>query len=143
MSEVRLRFTILGCGSSPGTPRIHGDWGDCDPANPKNRRLRSSLLIEQMGPNGTTTIVVDTGPDFRQQMLNANVQNLDAVLYTHSHADHTHGIDDLRGYALIKRQRITIYADEQTFEKLNTSFSYCFETPRGVHVSTHFGPQAH
>ena len=128
---TKMRFTILGCGSSPGTPRIHGEWGACDPANPKNRRLRASLLVERIGPNGVTSVVVDTGPDFRQQMLNANVKILDGVLYTHPHADHTHGIDDLRGYTLTQKQRISIYADIQTFAKLDASFGYCFATPTG------------
>lgn len=130
-ARPRLRFTILGCGSSPGTPRIHGDWGDCDPNNPKNRRLRSALLVEQIGAHGVTRAVIDTGPDFRQQMLNAGVPKLDAAIYTHPHADHTHGIDDLRGFALVQRQRIPVFADDDTYEKLWTSFGYCFETPLG------------
>jgi len=125
-----MRFTILGCGSSPGTPRIHGDWGACDPENPKNRRLRSSLLVERIGKGGKTTLVIDTGPDFRQQMLNARVSKLDGVIYTHPHADHTHGIDDLRGYALAQRQRIPVFADQPTLDKLNTSFGYCFAKPQ-------------
>jgi len=82
-ATFKMRFTILGCGSSPGTPRIHGDWGACDPENPKNRRLRSSLLVERIGKGGKTTLVIDTGPDFRQQMLNARVSKLDGVIYTH------------------------------------------------------------
>lgn len=126
-----LRFTILGCGSSPGVPRINGDWGACDPAEPKNRRMRCSLLVERMSTNGKTTVVVDTGPDFRQQMLNAAVENIDAVLYTHSHADHVHGIDDLRGYALANRKRVTIYADAPTQERLDEGFGYCFVQPEG------------
>ncbi len=130
MSEP-LRFTILGCGSSPGVPRINGDWGDCDPKEPKNRRLRCSLLVERKSETGATTVVIDTGPDFRQQMLNANVQNIDAVLYTHSHADHVHGIDDLRGYALANRRRVTIYADALTQERLDEGFGYCFTQPKG------------
>jgi phosphoribosyl 1,2-cyclic phosphate phosphodiesterase len=83
-----LRFTILGCGSSPGTPRITGDWGDCDPSNPKNRRTRAAAMAERIGPNGTTRVVIDTGPDFREQMLAAKVKRIDATLYTHAHADH-------------------------------------------------------
>ncbi len=126
-----MRFTILGCGSSPGVPRINGDWGACDPSDPKNRRLRCSLLVERVSENGTTIVVVDTGPDFRQQMLNANVENIDAVLYTHSHADHVHGIDDLRGYALAKRTRVTIYADQLTQSRLDEGFGYCFKQPEG------------
>lgn len=130
-SGSKLRFTMLGCGSSPGTPRINGDWGKCDPENPKNRRSRSALLVERIGPEGTTTVVVDTGPDFRQQMLNAGVTSLDGVLYTHSHADHIHGIDDLRGYALAKRERINVFADEPTESRLLESFGYCFQSPEG------------
>lgn len=126
-----MRFTVLGCGSSPGVPRIHGDWGDCDPDEPKNRRLRCSLLVERISDQGTTTVVVDTSPDFRQQMLNANVKSLDAILYTHPHADHVHGIDDLRGFALAQRERITIYADKQTQERLDQGFGYCFQQPEG------------
>jgi phosphoribosyl 1,2-cyclic phosphate phosphodiesterase len=128
---VSLRFTILGCGSSPGVPRINGDWGACDPNEPRNRRLRCSLLVERVGPMGVTTVVIDTGPDFRQQMLSANVRHIDAVLYTHAHADHIHGIDDLRSYAQIGRSRIRTYADAPTRERLISAFGYCYETPPG------------
>jgi phosphoribosyl 1,2-cyclic phosphate phosphodiesterase len=127
----RLRFTLLGCGSSPGTPRITGDWGNCDPKNPRNRRLRSAAMVERISPSGTTRIVIDTGPDFRLQMLNAGVDRIDAVVYTHAHADHVHGIDDLRGFALYQRQLIDIYADRPTMDRLRQSFGYCFETPPG------------
>jgi phosphoribosyl 1,2-cyclic phosphate phosphodiesterase len=131
MTEV-MRFTMLGCGSSPGVPRITGDWGDCDPGNPKNRRLRSSLLVERIGKDGgKTVVVIDTGPDFRQQMINARVTRLDAAVYTHPHADHIHGIDDLRGFWLETKERINIYADAQTSERLREGFGYCFETPPG------------
>ena len=125
------RFTILGCGSSPGVPRINGDWGACDPANPKNRRMRCSALIERIGPNGRTVVVIDTSPDFREQMLMAGVTEIDAVVYTHAHADHIHGIDDLRGFALSQRQRIDTHADQATLERLHTAFGYCYETPPG------------
>ena len=128
---ARLRFTVLGCGSSPGVPRINGDWGACDPENPKNRRLRCSLLVQRIGPGGITSVVIDTSPDFRQQMLNAGVTRLDGVLYTHPHADHIHGIDDLRGYALSQREQIPVHADNDTLEKLLSAFSYCFVTPEG------------
>lgn len=127
-----LRLTILGCGSSPGVPRITGDWGACDPANPKNRRLRSSMLVERIRNNGEkTVIVIDTGPDFRQQMVNARVKRVDAVVYTHAHADHIHGIDDLRGFWLEHKKLIDIYADEATSVRLREGFRYCFETPKG------------
>lgn len=128
----RLRFTILGCGSSPGTPRITGDWGGCDPANPKNRRTRCAAMIERITDAGErTTIVIDTGPDFRTQMLAAGVKRLDAVIYTHPHADHIHGIDDLRGYVIEQRHLIDIYGDMLTLERLREGFHYCFETPPG------------
>ncbi len=126
-----LRFTVLGCGSSPGTPRIHGDWGACDPNEPRNRRLRCSILAERISATGKTTIVVDTSPDFRQQMLSADAKSLDAVLYTHPHADHVHGIDDLRGFALAQRERINVYADRATQDRLDEGFAYCFKQPEG------------
>ena len=127
-----LRFTILGCGSSPGTPRITGDWGNCDPANPKNRRTRTSAMVEQVAENGgVTRVIFDTGPDFREQMLAAKVRELDAVVYTHAHADHIHGIDDLRGYWLERRKLIDIFADAPTLARLRQAFDYCFATPAG------------
>jgi len=125
------RFTILGCGSSPGVPRIGGDWGNCDPRNPKNLRRRASLLIEQFGENGKTTVVVDTGPDFREQMISASVDWADGVIYTHAHADHIHGIDDLRSFVINRRKRVAIWADEPTSMRLHEGFGYCFETPPG------------
>ena len=130
MSDI-LRFTILGCGSSPGTPRITGDWGACDPNEPKNRRLRCSLLVQRMSESGTTSVVVDTSPDFRHQMIRANVGSMDGVLYTHAHADHIHGIDDLRGFALAQKQRVDVFADKVTLERLHEGFGYCFKTPPG------------
>jgi phosphoribosyl 1,2-cyclic phosphate phosphodiesterase len=127
-----LRFTILGCGSSPGVPRINGDWGNCDPENPRNRRTRTAAMVERVADDGSTTrVVIDTGPDFRAQMLAANVQRLDAVVYTHPHADHIHGIDDLRGFWLEQRELIDIFADVPTLTRLKQAFGYCFETPPG------------
>lgn len=127
-----LRFTILGCGSSPGVPRVTGDWGACDPANPRNRRTRASMLVERIAANGERTIVViDTGPDFRQQMVNARVRRLDGVVYTHAHADHIHGIDDLRGFWHEQRTLIGVHMDALTSQRLHDGFSYCFETPPG------------
>lgn len=129
---VRRVFTILGCGSSPGVPRINGDWGACDPTNPKNRRTRAALLIEQTGNDGgTTTVVIDTGPDFREQMIAAKVKNIDAVFYSHPHADHIHGIDDLRGYVQYTGRRMPIWADSLTMERIREGFRYCLETPKG------------
>ena len=126
-----LRLTILGCGSSPGTPRITGDWGNCDPSNPRNRRRRAAAMVERISDAGTTRVVIDTGPDFREQMIDARVDAIDAVVYTHPHADHIHGIDDLRGFALAARRLMDVHADRPTLDRLIESFGYCFETPPG------------
>ena len=127
-----LRFTVLGCGSSPGVPRIGNDWGACDPKNPKNRRSRCSLLVERMAaPGQTTRVLVDTSPDLRAQALAADFGTLDGVLYTHPHADHIHGIDDLRGFVINMRRRVDVHADAQTMTRLREAFGYCFETPPG------------
>lgn len=132
MTTYRRRFTILGCASSPGVPRINGDWGACDPANPKNRRTRAAFMVEQIAPDGkTTTVVFDTGPDFREQMIAAKVKTIDAVLYTHHHADHLHGIDDLRGYFITAGHRIPIHAEPDTMRRIREGFPYCLETPSG------------
>lgn len=129
---VTRRFTILGCGSSPGVPRIDGDWGACNPDNPKNRRTRAAFLVEQIGEDGgRTTVVIDTGADFRQQMIAAGVADLDAVIYTHPHADHIHGIDDVRIYALKRRGQIPIFADADTMARIREGFGYCIESPPG------------
>lgn len=131
MGDV-LRLTVLGCGSSPGAPRITGDWGNCDPSNPKNRRTRTAAMVERVAEDGRTTrVVIDTGPDFRTQMLAAGVTRIDAVAYTHPHADHIHGIDDLRGFWLEQRNLIDIHADVPTLARLKQAFGYCFETPPG------------
>lgn len=128
----RVRFTMLGCGSSPGTPRLNGDWGACDPNNAKNTRRRASLLIERFDERGNATVVVvDTGPDFRMQMIDASVSHLDAVLYTHPHADHIHGIDDLRTYVVDNHALMDIYANRLTLDRLHEAFGYCFATPKG------------
>lgn len=132
MAGFRRRFTILGCGSSPGVPRINGDWGNCNPDNPKNQRTRAAFMVEQIAPDGgVTTVVIDTGPDLRAQLIAAKVTHIDAVLYTHAHADHLHGIDDLRGYFISTRQRIPIYADTVTMQRIRDGFPYCLETPPG------------
>jgi len=128
----RMRFTILGCGASPGVPRIGNDWGACDPREPRNRRLRSSLMVERIGEDGgVSRIIVDTGPDFREQVLRAGVGTADAVLYTHSHADHIHGIDELRQFFHNSGHRVPVYADAETATRLKEAFGYCFETPMG------------
>lgn len=132
----RLRFTILGCGSSGGVPRLGAegrtaDWGACDPANPKNRRRRCSLLVERTGPDGTTRVLIDTTPDMHAQLLDAGVGVLDGVVFTHSHADHTHGIDDLRQVVFNIRRRLPVWADGPTQEALLSRFAYAFIQPAG------------
>ena len=126
-----LTFTILGCGSSGGVPRLGGHWGACDPANPKNRRQRCSLLVERSGPSGTTTVLVDTAPDLRNQLLAAGVGRLDGVIYTHAHADHVHGIDDLRMIVFNMRNRLQVWADGDTQDDLINRFAYAFVQPKG------------
>src|SRR6185436_14005185 len=126
-----LSFTILGCGSSMGVPRIALGWGACDPTNPKNRRRRTSLLAERRSATGVTRVLIDTPPDLREQLLDAGVDDLDGVLYSHEHADHTHGIDDLRGLFLKARRRVDVHADDPTSRMLMTRFSYCFVQPPG------------
>jgi phosphoribosyl 1,2-cyclic phosphate phosphodiesterase len=114
--------TVLGCGPSWGVPRIGGDWGACDPANPKNRRRRASVLVEE----GGSAVLVDTSPDLREQLLDAKVRGLDAVLYTHAHADHLHGIDDLRMVNRLIRKPLPIYAAAQTLAQIRERFGYVF-----------------
>ena len=132
-AATQITATIMGCGSSGGVPRIGGNWGACDPANPRNRRRRCSLLIEGRTIAGgePTRIVVDTGCDLREQLLDANVDRLDAVLYTHEHADHTHGIDDLRVLALNNRKRVDVYFSHEAGQRIVQSFAYCFTAPPG------------
>lgn len=134
--EGTLRVTILGCGSSGGVPRLGGadgagDWGACDPSEPKNRRTRCSLLVERPGAEGATRVLVDTSPDLRAQLLAARCPSVDAVLYTHDHADQTHGLDDLRAFALRQRARVPVYMDRATRAGLLERFRYCFEQPPG------------
>ena len=128
---MSYRFTILGCGSSGGVPRIGAMWGRCDPTNPKNRRRRCAMLVERRGPGGVTSVLIDTPPDLREQLLSVRADALDAVLFTHDHADHTHGIDDLRMVAYAMKSRVPCYFDPVTRHSLVTRFSYCFETPAG------------
>ena len=128
---MMLKFTILGCGSSGGVPRPALGWGDCNPRNPRNRRRRTSLLVERRAASGVTRVLVDTSPDLREQLLDADVDWLDAVFYTHAHADHTHGIDDLRSLAIKHRRRVDVYLDEPTARALHARFGYCFRSPPG------------
>jgi len=128
---ARLTLRILGCGSSGGVPRVGTGWGACDPEEPRNRRRRCSILVERASGAGRTTLLVDTSPDLREQLLDSGIRCLDGVLYTHAHADHTHGIDDLRPLVIAMRARIPVYADALTRSLLTTRFGYCFETPPG------------
>lgn len=128
---MTLAFTILGCGSSGGVPRPALGWGACDPQNPKNRRRRTALLVERGNARSMTRVLVDTPPDLREQLLDANVDGLDGVLYSHEHADHTHGIDDLRAIAIHRRALVNVYLDEGTASVVKARFGYCFETPPG------------
>jgi len=123
--------TILGCGSSGGVPRIGNHWGACDPSQPRNRRRRCSLLLEGTTPghSANTTVLIDTGCDLREQMLDAGVTDIHAVLYTHAHADHTHGIDDLRVLAINGRRRVDVYFSAETGKRLHEAFDYCFVAP--------------
>lgn len=117
-----MRVTMLGCGASVGVPSLSGGWGRCDPAEPRNKRRRCSLLVEKQGRR----ILVDASPDLREQLLDAGVSSIDAVLFTHIHADHTHGIDDLRPLYWTTRERIAAYADDTTFADLDRRFGYMF-----------------
>lgn len=126
-----LRATILGCGSSGGVPRLGGQWGACDPGNPKNTRRRCSLLVEKVSESGVTRVLIDTSPDLRQQLLDADVGALDAVLYTHAHADHVHGLDDLRMIVFNIGKRLQVWADGDTCNALLGRFGYAFVQPKG------------
>lgn len=127
MSNVKnqLKVTVLGCGGSGGVPYITGYWGECDPDNPKNHRLRPSILLQK----GETSVVIDTGPDFRQQMLRLTNWNkkINAVLYTHAHADHIMGLDDLRAVRFVAGEPVSIYSDARTLRKIKKHFDFAFE----------------
>lgn len=115
-------ITILGCGGSGGVPLVTDYWGACDPANPKNRRMRASIAIEHNGK----TIIIDTGPDFREQTIKFGIKKVDAVLYTHGHSDHTNGIDELRYVSILAKQKVPIWADDATMQELQARFSHIF-----------------
>jgi len=132
--SATLEVSILGCGSSTGVPRIGGpdgagDWGACDPADPKNRRRRCSILVRRRNGSGVTTLLVDTSPDLREQLLDAHCAHLDGVAITHDHADQTHGLDDLRAVAFNMHRRVNLYSDRHCLEVLKQKFGYIFETP--------------
>jgi phosphoribosyl 1,2-cyclic phosphate phosphodiesterase len=128
---MTLTLTILGCGSSAGVPRPALGWGACDPTNPKNRRRRCSLLVERHSDHGITRVLIDTSPDLREQLIDANVDHIDAVFLTHEHADQTHGIDDLRSVVLHQHRRIPVYLNQSTAKDIMLRFSYCFVSPPG------------
>jgi len=138
---MKLRAVILGCGSSGGVPRIggedgRGDWGACDPLNPKNRRTRCSIVVQRANEEGLfegrlTTLLIDTSPDMRLQLIDNGIHSVDAVFITHDHADQTHGIDDLRVVALQRMQRVPVYFSDHTSPELLRRFNYCFEQQPG------------
>lgn len=128
---MTLALTILGSGSSAGVPRPALGWGACDPNNPKNRRRRCSLMAERIGPDGVTRIIIDTSPDLREQLIDADVDDIDAVFLTHEHADQTHGMDDLRSVVLKRRKRIPVYMNASTASDIMLRFGYCFQSPDG------------
>jgi phosphoribosyl 1,2-cyclic phosphate phosphodiesterase len=128
---MTITLTILGSGSSAGVPRPALGWGACDPNNPKNRRRRCSLLIERKSEAGITRVLIDTSPDLREQLIDANVDSLEAVFLTHEHADQTHGIDDLRSVVLHQRRRMPVYLNQSTSKDILLRFAYCFEKPPG------------
>ncbi len=117
-----MKVRILGCGTSSGVPRVGNDWGACDPANPKNRRRRASILVEE----GESRVLVDTGPDLREQLLDADVKDVDAVIWTHDHADHCHGIDDLRQLFHARGVPVPGYGRSDTLATLRHRFGYAF-----------------
>jgi len=117
-----MKITVLGCGGSGGVPTAGGEWGACDPHEPRNVRLRPSILVEE----GGTTLLVDTGPDVRTQLLRAGAPQIDAILYTHCHADHTHGFDDIRYLNVIQQQPMPIYGDATTMDEIELRFAYAF-----------------
>ncbi|TVP73486.1 MAG: MBL fold metallo-hydrolase [Rhodobacteraceae bacterium] len=127
---AELRATILGCGSSGGVPRLGGHWGECDPNDPRNTRRRCSLLLERITEDGRTQVLIDTSPDMRAQLLDAGVGRLDAVVFTHSHADHVHGIDDLRQLVFNTGTRLPVWADGATQDALLSRFGYAFIQPK-------------
>ena len=118
-----MRVTVLGCGSSSGTPSVEWGWGKCDPENPKNTRLRPSILVE----DGEKSVLVDTSPDLRSQLLDFDIKSLDAVLLTHAHSDHLHGIDDLRAINRLINGPLPLFSSKETLEIVAQRFPYVFE----------------
>jgi phosphoribosyl 1,2-cyclic phosphate phosphodiesterase len=132
-----IRARILGCGSSGGVPRVDGDWGACDPEEPKNQRSRCSLLLEQAGSREdldagrATRVLIDTSPDLRQQLLSAGAPEIHGVAFTHTHADQCHGVDDVRALVYRRRERLIAAMSAETRCELERRFGYIFETPPG------------
>ena len=122
-----MKITILGSGTSSGVPRIGNDWGDCDPSEPRNRRTRASALVE----HDNTRILIDTSPDMREQLLAADIDRVDAVIWTHDHADHCHGIDDLRQLFHAAGSPVAGYARPTTLAALDARFTYAFHGRTG------------
>lgn len=118
-----MKITILGCGASSGVPQIGAGWGDCDPANPKNRRRRASILVQ----TETTDLLVDCSPDCRQQLLDVEISRLDGVLFTHAHADHCHGVDDLRWINMAMGADLQVYGRADHLDTIEQKFTYVFE----------------
>ncbi len=142
---MSVTLTLLGCGSSAGVPRPALGWGACDPNNPKNRRRRCSLMVESVSGAGTTRVVIDTSPDLREQLIDADVDHIDAVFLTHEHADQTHGIDDLRSVVIHNRKRIPVWFSASTAKDILPRFGYCFNAPPGSSyppILTHHGIEA-
>src|SRR5262249_55370932 len=124
-------FTILGSGSSGGVPRPALGWGACDPSNPRNRRRRTSLLVERRNGAGVTRVLVDTSPDLREQLLDAEVDWLDGALFPHEHADPPQGIDAVRGLSIGGRGGVAVYLEEGTSKVRRAGFGFCFGAPPG------------
>lgn len=139
---MQAELIILGCGDSAGTPRIGNNWGNCDPAEPKNIRTRASVCVK----TETTTLIVDTGPDFKHQFNREKLSRLDAVIYTHAHGDHVNGMDDLRPWHDRDKQRIPVYLQEETLNDLNFRFNYIFRQKTPLYppiVDTHIWDETH
>jgi phosphoribosyl 1,2-cyclic phosphate phosphodiesterase len=125
--DFRLKVTVLGCGASVGVPMLGIGWGACDPQNPKNHRSRASILVEwpdHSKPDGLFRVLVDTGPDLRTQLLPLDIKHIDCLLYTHAHADHLHGLDDVRGINLVMQKPILTYAKAQVIDSIKSHFAY-------------------
>ena len=119
----KIELTVLGCGSSFGVPLSHNIWGNCDRSNPKNYRTRPSIYLKK----GNKSILIDTSPDLRHQLISNKIDSVDSVIFTHAHADHIHGINDLRAISIINKKKIPVYADKMTLSVINKGFSYLFK----------------